>query len=388
MRNGSEDRFFVGMLSGTSRDGVDTVLVHFDGDQPEIIASNCVAYPVQLQDLLRKMIERRIRPPEDEMAVATEDLAEVFALSVWALLDQAGVKAKDVVAIGSHGQTAWHRPAGKNPESIQLGKPQLIANLTGIPTVGNFRQADIAAGGQGAPLAPLLHAALLMPAAGVRAVLNIGGICNISVLAANGTISGYDTGPGNCLLDAWSRKHTGNDFDDCGLWAAGGEINPALLEHLLADPYFDLPPPKSTGVEYFNTGWLYKHQDDRSSGDGIAGTGVNAGQTVPVSARDIQATLSELTARSVTTAVKHSRASELLVCGGGVHNLDLLTRLQRLLPDIPVASTGDRGIDPDLVEGLLFAWLARERIANRRQNTGLITGAREPVLLGEIFDPE
>jgi len=385
MRNGSEERFFIGMLSGTSRDGVDTVLVHFNDNQPEVIASHCVAYPAPLQDILRKMIDRRIRPGEDEMAVVTEDLAEVFALSVWALLDQAGVKAMNVVAIGSHGQTVWHHPVGKNPESIQLGKPQLIANLTGIPTVGNFRQADIAAGGQGAPLAPLLHGALLMPTAGVRAVLNIGGISNISVLAANGMISGYDIGPGNCLLDAWVKQHEGSDFDDGGLWAAGGTANESLLELLLADPYFALPPPKSTGVEYFNIYWLKRCMDEHASSPASAGASDQPAS--PPSARDVQATLSELTARSVAAAVSHSGASELLICGGGVHNLDLLQRLQRLLPDIRVAPTNDNGIDPDLVEGILFAWLARERVANRPLDTRRITGAREPVLLGEIFDP-
>ncbi|MSQ99439.1 MAG: anhydro-N-acetylmuramic acid kinase [Xanthomonadales bacterium] len=387
MRNGSDDRFFIGMLSGTSRDGVDTVLVHFSNNLPKVIASYCVAYPAPLQEMLRKMIDRRIRPAEEEMAVVTEDLAEVFALSVWALLDQAGVKAKDVVAIGSHGQTVWHRPTGKNPESIQLGRPQLIANLTGIPTVGNFRQADIAAGGQGAPLAPLLHGALLMPAGGVRAVLNIGGISNISVLAANGMISGYDTGPGNCLLDAWVKKHEGSDFDDGGQWAAGGTADGSLLELLLADPYFALPPPKSTGVEYFNIYWLKKCMDEHASAPAGEDPGVSDRPGGPPGARDVQATLSELTARSVATAVRHSGASELLVCGGGVHNLDLLKRLQRLLPDTRVGPTSDSGIDPDLVEAILFAWLARERIANRALDTRRITGAREPVVLGEVFDP-
>lgn len=383
MPNGSEDRFFVGMLSGTSRDGVDTVLVHFSGNQPRVVAGHCVAYPAPLQDMLRKMIDRRIRPAEDEMAVADEDLAEVFALSVWSLLDQAGVKPRDVIAIGSHGQTVWHRPAGKNPESIQLGKPQLIANLTGIPTVGNFRQADIAAGGQGAPLAPLLHGALFMPAEGVRAVLNIGGIANISVLAAGGMISGYDTGPGNCLLDAWVKKHEGSDFDDNGGWAAGGTVDEGLLELLLGDPYFALPAPKSTGVEYFNAYWLNRHLQEHAFGD----TGVNNRPDAPPGARDIQATLSELTARSVADAVRHSRASELLICGGGAHNLDLLDRLRRWLPTARVSTTRDGGMDPDLVEGVLFAWLARERIANRMLDTRHITGARAPVLLGDIFDP-
>ncbi|MGH8034563.1 MAG: anhydro-N-acetylmuramic acid kinase, partial [Lysobacterales bacterium] len=354
---------------------VDTVLVRFEDQQPEIVSSLCVAYPEPLAERLRQMIGRHLRPSDDEMLLMDHELAEFFALSAWGLLDHTGLKAKDILAIGSHGQTVWHNPVKPKPETIQLGDPQHIANLTGIPTVSRFRQADLQAGGQGAPLAPLLHGALFKPEKGVCAVLNLGGIANISVLDHNGTISGYDTGPGNCLLDHWVRKHKGTDFDDGGQWAAGGNVDETLLDLLLADPYFALPPPKSTGVEYFNYYWLRSRLDGRRP------------DAVQASLRDIQTTLSELTARTSAEAVKSASAEELLVCGGGSHNHDVLKRLQRLLPDTRVNTTAIRGMDPDLVEGVLFAWLARERIAGRAQDTRRITGAREAVLLGEIFDP-
>jgi anhydro-N-acetylmuramic acid kinase len=361
---------YLGMLSGTSRDGADTVLVRFDRDPPELVACQCVAYPAELAGMLRRMIERRSRPDDEEMAIADRALAEFFALAAWGLLDRAGLEARDVTAIGSHGQTVWHQPRHQPPESIQLGDPQHIANLLGIPTVGRFRQADLAAGGQGAPLAPLLHRAVLRPDTGRRAVLNIGGIANVSLLEPDGGVTGFDTGPGNCLLDAWVREHQGSPYDEHGGWAAGGVVDPDLLQRLLADPYFSMRPPKSTGVEYFNFYWLQGHVKE-----------------VDATVRDIQATLSELTAASIARAVQAAGANELLVCGGGAHNADLMHRLERLLPGLPVATTAARGIDPDWIEGILFAWLARERLDGRLQDTRAITGARESVLLGEIYQP-
>ncbi len=366
---------YVGMLSGTSRDGADTVLVEFSGDRPQVRSSTCIAYPEGLANSLRRMVERHLRPSQDELLLLESEMADFFALSVWALLDRAGVHPKDVVAIGSHGQTVWHHPARPRPESIQLGDPQHIANLTGIPTVGRFRQADLDAGGQGAPLAPLLHDHLFRPETGKCAVLNLGGIANVSLLDPGGDTIGFDTGPGNCLLDNWIRKHKGCDFDEDGQWAAGGTVDEDLLGLFLTDPYFSMQPPKSTGVEYFNSYWLQSRLDGR------------AADKVNASFRDIQATLSELTARTVAASVQDSMAGEMLVCGGGTHNLDLLKRLQRLLPNTRVASTASRDVDPDLVEGILFAWLARERLAGRELDTRRITGARRPVLLGEVFDP-
>ena len=374
MTSGGE--LFIGMLSGTSRDGVDAVLVRFGDKGTERLSSLCVTYPPDLAEMLRRMIHRRRRPDDNELSLADQQLAEFFALSAWALLDQAGVSAKSVMAIGSHGQTVWHHPRGQHPESIQLGNPRRIAELTGIRTVGYFRQADLVMGGQGAPLAPLVHAALLTPSEGIRAVLNLGGIANISLLNAEGTAVGYDTGPGNCLLDAWIRKHKGCDYDESGQWAAGGAVDQGLLELLYSDPYFNLRPPKSTGVEYFNLHWLHERLDERKP------------ESLSASFRDIQATLSELTAHSVAMAVKKTTASELLICGGGVHNTDLLRRIRRLLPQIRLDTTAVCGIDPDWMEAILFAWLARERLAGRRHDTRCITGATEPVLLGEIFEPD
>ncbi len=368
-------QLFLGMLSGTSRDGADTVLVRFAEGRTECIASLCVTYPPGLAEMLGRMVRRRRRPDDDELSLADQQLAEFFSLCAWALLDQAGVGASEVTAIGSHGQTVWHQPSKSGPESIQLGNPQCIANLTGIRTVGYFRQADLKMGGQGAPLAPLLHAALLKPEAGIRAVLNLGGIANISLINASGTAVGYDTGPGNCLVDAWIKKHKGVDYDQGGQWAAGGEVDLRLLELLLADPYFLLQPPKSTGVEHFNIPWLRERLDQLES------------EATTNSFRDVQATLSELTARSIAAAVGKTTADELLICGGGVHNTDLIRRICRLLPDLRVDTTDACGIDPDWMEGILFAWLARERIAGRLQDTRCITGAREPVLLGEVFEP-
>ncbi len=365
------------MLSGTSRDGADAVLVRFDNATPKLLASTCISYPPELAEDLRQLIERRLRPDEAILKRLDRELAEFFALAAWSLLDQSGVKATEIMALGSHGQTVWHHPFLPNPETIQLGDPQRIADLLGIRTVGRFRQADIKAGGQGAPLAPLLHRALLMPDRGIRAILNVGGISNISLLHANGSVTGHDTGPGNCLLDGWIGRHQGKEYDAGGQWAAGGKVDRLLLDRLLDDPYFSRKPPKSTGVEYFNTDWLEKRLSARKAEYSPTHT----------SLRDVQATLSELTAYTIADAVRFGNADEVLVCGGGAHNLDLLQRLQHLLPDKSVDTTRKVGLDPDWVEGILFAWLARERLAGRPQTTGPITGADSPVLLGEIFEP-
>ncbi len=368
---------FIGMLSGTSRDGADAVLVRFDKEQPKLLASLCVSYSAPLAKDLKDLIDRRARPDHASLQRLDRELAEFFALAAWGLLEKAAVRAEEISAVGSHGQTVWHHPFFPDPETIQLGDPQRMADLLGIPTIGHFRQADVAAGGQGAPLAPLLHKALLMPDRGIRAVVNIGGISNISLLHANGSVTGHDTGPGNCLLDSWIRKHQGKDYDASGQWAAGGKVDRLLLDRLLDDPYFNRKAPKSTGVEYFNEVWLE--------------SGLNAHRleqsTSHTDLCDVQATLSELTAYSIADAVRFGGADEVLVCGGGAHNLDLLQRLRRLLPDKAVETTHKVGLDPDWVEGILFAWLARERLAQTLQDTPPITGANQPVLLGDIFEP-
>jgi anhydro-N-acetylmuramic acid kinase len=297
-------------------------------------------------------------------------LADFFSHAAMPLLEKADIQASSVAAIGSHGQTVWHHPAGPEPETIQSGNPQQIADNTGIVTVGNFRLADLAAGGQGAPLAPLLHRALFRPAQGTRVVLNLGGIANISIVTSEGGVSGFDTGPANCLLDAWIQKQSKESFDRNGAWSAGGVVDNLLLLDLMNDPYFRKPAPKSTGVEYFNLDWLESHAIVSS-----------------LPPQDVQATLAQLTASTVAAAVSQERPGDVLVCGGGIHNDDLLERLRALLPGCPLQSTDEHGLDPDWVEAVLFAWLARERIAGRLQDTGSITGAAEPVLLGDIFQP-
>ncbi len=355
------------MISGTSRDGVDAALVRFSDDQAEVLEAICVPYPHGLAKSLHHQILTGRRLEQDVMEQLDEQLANHFSDSVLQLLDQAGVNAQEVTAIGSHGQTVWHEPDGLQPESIQLGDPRRIAQQTGIVTVGDFRRADIEAGGQGAPLAPLLHQALFCPATGTRVVLNLGGIANISVIDEKGNVSGFDTGPANCLLDAWIQFHRGEPFDQGGDWAAGGRVIPSLLEGMLTDPYFQRPAPKSTGVEYFNLSWLeqFDLQPDLDS-------------------RDVQATLAELSAVTVADSIRPDQPGDVLVCGGGVHNSNLLGRLRALLPGTLVCSTADLGLDPDSIEALLFAWLARERLAERPLDTRNITGARMPVLLGTI----
>lgn len=371
----SDDDLYIGLISGTSRDGVDAALVGFPGGRPDLRAALCLPYPEGLAARLEALSASGRRPGGDTLRELDPDLARHFAAAALELLGKAGCAPAAVRAIGSHGQTVWHEPTGPDPVSIQLGGPALIARHTGITTIGDFRRADIEAGGQGAPLAPLLHRALFRPARGARAVLNLGGIANISLIDDRGAVSGFDTGPANCLLDAWVRRHRGEAFDPGGAWAAGGRVDSGLLKRLLADPYFGKSGPKSTGTEYFNLDWLEPQLDACGRGD------------PPRQPVDVQATLAELTAASVADVVCPLAPADLLVCGGGVHNTDLLRRLQRRLSGIPLRSTAETGLDPDWVEAVLFAWLARERLAGRPQDTCRITGAREAVLLGSVFDP-
>jgi anhydro-N-acetylmuramic acid kinase len=366
----SEPDLFIGLISGTSRDGVDAVLVRFPDGHPDIREALCQPYPAPLADDLARLAGLHRRPHADEVAELDTALAGHFADTTQRLLRQAGVAASAVRAIGSHGQTVWHEPGGPDPVSIQLGDPGRIARLSGIVTVGDFRSADLAVGGQGAPLAPLLHRALFRPEAGRRVVLNLGGIANISILDDSGAVSGFDTGPANCLLDAWMRARRGEPFDAGGAWAGEGHADPGLLEAMRADPYFAKAPPKSTGTEYFNLAWI------------DAQPGVHR-----LAPADVQSTLAELTAVTVADAIAPAAPADVLVCGGGVHNAHLMSRIRAALPGVAVRSTAHAGLDPDWVEAVLFAWLARERLAERRQDTCSVTGARRPVLLGTIERP-
>ena len=367
----TEGGLYIGLISGTSRDGVDAALVRFkDTAAPELLATLCQPYPDELAKRLERLVKTGQRPPDADLRELDGTIAGHFADSALLLLDQADCRTGAVHAIGSHGQTVWHAPDAPQPESIQLGNPTTIAARTGICTVGDFRRADIEAGGQGAPLAPLLHRAVFRPERGRRIVLNLGGIANLSVVDASGEVHGFDTGPANCLLDAWIQGHQGAAFDRDGAWAAGGQADRGLLGELLRDPWFAKQPPKSTGIEYFNLAWLNRHLAGRS-----------------IEPRDVQATLVELTAVSIAEAAGPFNTSELLLCGGGWHNTLLRERLQHLLPSVTLCSTADFGVEPDWVEAVLFAWLARERLAGRTQDTRAITGASQPVLLGTVARP-
>ena len=362
----AKDRF-LGLISGTSADGVDVALVEFD-PQPRISAAATYPYPEALRDRILDLARNAPSVALDELGTLDVAIARHFADSANALLAHAGVDPAAITALGSHGQTVRHKPLGEFPFTMQLGDPSVIAEITGITTIADFRRGDIAAGGQGAPLAPAFHSAA-MANGNRRALLNLGGIANVTVFDDDGDVLGFDTGPANCLMDAWAVRHIGQPRDEGGAWASQGTVNQALLSRLLADPYFALPAPKSTGREQFNLDWLEQRLIDG------------------VSAIDVQATLLALSVQTIATAIRNNgpAVDEILGCGGGVHNAGLMTALADALAPIKVGSTADIGIDPDFVEAAAFAWLARERVHGRPGNLPSVTGARGPRLLGAIF---
>lgn len=365
------DELIIGMLSGTSRDGVDAVLVSFSEGSMEILHAGCTPYPAAIRLTLDQLLETGAPPGKDVARLLDENLAYFIARVAQNLVRETGLEMRDIRAIGSHGQNVWHRPRGENPVTIQLGRGDLIARNTGTTVVNNFRTADVMAGGQGAPLAPLLHRGLFHSKTETRVIVNIGGIANLTILPASGAVTGFDCGPGNCLMDGWVHHQLQKNYDDGGRWAAKGETDMALLSRMLADPYFSLQPPKSTGLEYFSMSWL----------DQMLGPS-------PPAAVNVQTTLAELCAQAIARSLADTDIPErLLVCGGGIHNDFLMQRIAAALPGVVVESTARHGTDPDWAEGLLFAWLARERLYGRAQDTTAITGSNHPVLLGDIHEP-
>jgi anhydro-N-acetylmuramic acid kinase len=361
--------FYIGLISGTSMDGIDAALVEFKKDSLHLVDVHAHAYPVDLGNRLRRIM---LDPTcsLDEFGELHVQVGICFRDATLALLQKSGVTARDIRAIGSHGQTLRHRPDLKYRFSLQIGDAATIATGTGIDTVADFRSADIALGGEGAPLVPLFHHWLFADNSENRVVLNLGGIANLTVLPAGcGELQGFDTGPGNTLLDAWMRKNTGSGFDDQGAWAKSGAPDAGLLQSLKADSWFELPPPKSTGFEHFNLDWLAK----------------TAGPSLRPA--DVQATLAELTAQTVAEAIQRwaPGTSSVLVCGGGVKNVDLMHRIGTRLPGIQVQSTALAGIDPDWVEAAAFAWLARQRLLARCGTEPSVTGASRPAILGAIY---
>ena len=364
-------KYFIGLMSGTSMDGIDAALVGFSDSGMRLKATHQHPWPASIKQQLRTLT-RSEHVSLHSFGRADSECGEQFALASLGLLRKAGVNADQVEAIGCHGQTLYHSPDSSPAFTIQIGDPNRVAQLTGITTIADFRRRDVAAGGQGAPLVPAFHRAIFQLQGSTRVILNIGGISNITLLPARKQpVIGFDTGPGNCLLDYWIDKHTGESFDQGGAWAASGSPHPLLLGSLMDDDYFRQQPPKSTGTEYFSPGWLESRLRELPA----------------IAPADVQATLLALTAQSIGDMIKQHTADcdSVLVCGGGVHNSSLMQQLGAQLPGIPVASTATAGMDPDWVEAQAFAWLARETLGSRPGNLPSVTGASQPVILGSIY---
>ncbi len=364
---------FIGLISGTSADGIDAVAARFsetrDGVQVETLAALIVPWESALRAEILRLSQQAAIVGMDEIARLDHRVGLAFADAARRVMKAAELSPGKIAGIGSHGQTLRHDPNGEFPFTWQIGDANVIAERTGLVTVADFRRRDVAAGGQGAPLMPAFHAALFASAEEDRAVLNLGGIGNLTLLPRDGEVIGFDTGPANGLMDAVMLQRQGQAFDHNGAFAASGTVDAALLAALLADPYFALPPPKSTGRDAFHLGWLEPHLASRQRRDA-----------------DLMATLLELSARSIACDLQRYQpaTSALLVCGGGVRNAALMRRLSQLLPEVKVASTAERGIDPDYMEALGFAWLARQTLANRPGNLPSVTGARGLRVLGAI----
>jgi anhydro-N-acetylmuramic acid kinase len=362
--------YYIGLISGTSIDGIDAVLVEFGDRSVRVISANTCKYPAELAEQLLAVTRQPQDCTPDVLGMLDHWVGKCFRDAALQLLEKSGSSPNQVRAIGSHGQTIRHQPDADRPFTLQIGDANLVAKGTGIDCVADFRRADMALGGQGAPLVPPFHDWLFRDDKIERCVLNLGGIANVTLLpAASGKISGFDTGPGNTLMDAWARRHRDARFDAGGEWAASGTSDEALLERMAADPYFAKAPPKSTGFEYFNETWLSSFlRDDKA-------------------VADVQSTLCDLTATTVVSAINASQATtaEVLVCGGGVHNTELLSRIAALLPGAAVSSTADYGLDPDWVEACAFAWLAKRTLDGEPGNAPAVTGASRQAVLGGVY---
>lgn len=372
---GADGTHFIGLMSGTSLDAVDAVLVDLNEHRHDVLAHHSQPIP----DNLRAAIARLCQPgdiegdPIDQIGAVDREMGELLADAVAALLAIADIPAARIAAIGSHGQTIRHRPpdgATAHPFTLQIGDPNCIAARTGITTVADFRRRDIALGGQGAPLVPPFHAAAFRHPDRDRAVVNLGGIANVTLLPSRGDVSGFDVGPGNCLLDAWVKRHLDRPYDDGGAWASAFTPDASLLQTLQQHPFFNREPPKSTGREDFNLSWL----DAQLRGFPALEPGV------------VQATLLTLTSTTLTLALeKYSTIGEVYFCGGGARNQALLDDLSARLKPRTVATTAALGLDPQWVEAAAFAWLARETLHGRPGNLPAVTGASRAAVLGAIY---
>lgn len=371
-----EKNLYIGLMSGTSMDAIDAVLVAADDIGFEVLHMHSARYDSDLDARLKRAIANDASP--DEVGRLDRRVGEAFAQCALELLKRAGVAAPSVSAIGSHGQTLRHAPDGEEGFSLQIGDPNTIAERTGIPTVADFRRRDVAAGGQGAPLVPAFHAWAFGSEVEPRAIVNLGGIANISLLlppisdsSDSLPTTGFDTGPANTLLDNWCLKHRSLPYDADGQWARSGSLCQPLLDSFLADPYFDRRPPKSTGREYFNLPWLERH--------------LKGYPDLPPA--DVQRTLLELTAHTVADALKSAPTAKVFLCGGGCRNTFLLERLAALMPEQALETTAQLGVAPEAVEGAAFAWLAKRAMEGLPGNAPASTGAQGPRVLGGIFQP-
>lgn len=367
---------YIGLMSGTSMDGIDTALIEFNNDKIKLVASHSHEIPNALKEKLKLLCLDSPAASIDMLGEADSELGLVFADAVSTLLEQSNFSSEQITAIGSHGQTIRHRPDLKHSFTLQIGDANQISYATGITTVTDFRRKDMAAGGQGAPLAPAFHQQVFRSPIEDYAVLNIGGISNITFIPAENSNSkqqcfGFDTGPGNMLMDAWINKNKGKNYDASGEWAGSADADEELVNLLMQDEFISAKPPKSTGREHYHLEWLEQKL--------LMSPHLNAAQ--------IQASLSEFTSKSIAYAVTNQipKISTLIVCGGGAHNTHLIKALIKELPEIKVESSELHGIDPDWVEAIAFAWLARQTINRKPGNLPTVTGAKEATILGAIY---
>lgn len=367
--------YYIGLMSGTSVDAIDAVLIDFAQSNTHIVSSYSQPISASLRSDINSLIATLQQPKEFESL--DRQFVEASCNAVAQLLMQSPIDAKQVTAIGSHGQTVFHDPNGIPAISIQIGDAQIIADCTGVTTVGNFRQADIDAGGQGAPIACAYHAEVLQSSIEERVILNLGGIANITKLPKDNDepLIGFDTGPANTLMDVWAQKHLGTPFDQDGNWAQSGKVNSQLLRQMLEDNYFTSLPPKSTGRERFNLEWIQHQLDTFDSID---------------SPEDIQATLLALTTFSIADSINTwcPQSKKVLICGGGSENKFLVTQLEKTLDKTTLEQTNEHGVPSKWMEAMAFAWLAKLNLENKPGNIPSVTGADKPVILGKCFKPE
>lgn len=360
---------YIGVMSGTSLDGVDVVLAEIDANSVKQLASYSHPMPLTIKQDVLSVCQGQ-KTTLAAIGQLDMQLGKLFAEAVLAMMTQFNVNAADVLAIGCHGQTVWHQPTGPYPFTMQIGDNNLIVAMTGIVTIGDFRRRDMAYGGQGAPLVPAFHQALLFNPSERRMILNIGGIANLSMLLPGEPVRGFDTGPGNILMDAWIWQQQGVQYDCNAEWAYQGQVYQPLLKQMLSDHYFQMAAPKSTGREYFNLHWLENL--------------ISAHPNLP--AVDVQATLAELTAVTIAEQVNLvGGCQRLLVCGGGARNPLVMNRLSALLGDTEVTTTDRYGVSGDDMEALAFAWLAARTLSGLSGNLPAVTGATQETVLGAIY---